>query len=286
MDSERWQKIEHIYHAARDIDQGRRAAFLEGACAGDRALRDEIESLLAQEKDAKRFIEAPAVEFAARAIAKDRARSSGNTVGTMVGKTFSQYRILERVGEGGMGIVYTAEDTRLGRLVALKFVKADQAGADSWRRFGLESQVLARLQHPSIAQIYEAGAADVGLGSQPYFAMEFIRGVPLGKYSESHHLSIRQRLELMAMVCDGAEHAHQRGIIHRDLKPRNILVDQSGQPKILDFGVARVTDSDIQATRQTDVGQLIGTLAYMSPEQATGDPRVLDARSDVSRPWE
>jgi serine/threonine protein kinase len=226
-------------------------------------------------------MEAPAVEFAARALAKDRARSFGNAVGSMVGKTFSQYSILERVGEGGMGVVYTAEDTRLGRLVALKFLKPALAGTESWRRFDLESQILARLQHPGIAQIYEAGAADVGFGSQPYFAMEFISGVPLGKYAESHHLSIRQRLELMAMVCDGVEHAHQRGIIHRDLKPGNIFVDQSGQPKILDFGVARVTDSDIQATRQTDVGQLIGTLAYMSPEQAAGDPQVLDARSDV-----
>ena len=281
MDTRRWRKVEDLYHAAREIDQGRRAAFLEDACAGDGALRDEIESLLAQEKDAKRFIESPAVEFAARAIARDRERGSGNDAGTMVGKTFSQYRILERVGEGGMGIVYTAEDTGLGRLVALKFLKLDPASAESWRRFGLESQVLARLQHPSIAQIYEAGAADVGFASQPYFAMEFIRGVPLGKYAESHHLSIRHRLELMAMVCDGVEHAHQRGIIHRDLKPGNILVDQSGQPKILDFGVARVTDSDIQGTRQTDVGQLIGTLAYMSPEQATGDPLEVDARSDV-----
>jgi len=281
VDTRRWRKIEELYHAAREVDEDRRPAFLEDACAGDRALRDEIDSLLAQERDAKRFIEAPAVEFAARAIAKDRAWSSGNAAGTMVGKTFSQYRILERVGEGGMGIVYTAEDTRLGRLVGLKLLKPAPAGADSWRRFGLESRVLARLQHPNIAQIYEAGAADVGFGSQPYFAMEFIRGLPLGKYAESHHLSIRQRLELMAMVCNGVEHAHQRGIIHRDLKPGNILVDQSGDPKILDFGVARVTDSDIQATRQTDVGQLIGTLAYMSPEQATGDPLEVDARSDV-----
>jgi serine/threonine protein kinase len=281
VDPERWRNVEHVYHAVREIDPGRRVAFLEGACAGDRALRDEIESLLDQEKDAKHFMDEPAVEFAARAIAKDRARGSANGAGMLVGKTFSQYRILERVGEGGMGIVYTAKDTRLGRLVALKFLKLDPAGADSWRRFGLESQALARLQHPAIAQIYETGAVDLGFGSQPYFAMEFIRGVPLRKYAESHHLSIRQRLELMAMVCDGAEHAHQRGIIHRDLKPSNILVDQSGQPKILDFGVARITDSDMQATRQTDVGQLIGTLAYMSPEQATGNPRALDARSDI-----
>jgi serine/threonine protein kinase len=114
--------------------------------------------------------------------------------------------------------------------------------------------MLARLQHSGIAQIYEAGAADAGFGPQPYFAMEFIHGKPLHEYAESRRLSARQRLELMAKVCDAVEHAHQRGVIHRDLKPGNILVDESGQPKILDFGVARATDSDTQATKQTDVG--------------------------------
>ncbi|HEX7423328.1 MAG TPA: serine/threonine-protein kinase, partial [Terriglobales bacterium] len=139
----------------------------------------------------------------------------------------------------------------------------------------------ARLQHPGIAQIYESGTADSGFGPQPYFAMEFVQGRPLTAYADEHHLEVRSRLELMAKVCDAVNHAHQRGIIHRDLKPGNILVDDAGQPKILDFGVARVTDSDAQATQQTDLGQLVGTLAYMSPEQALANPLDLDLRSDV-----
>src|SRR5262249_939599 len=120
-----------------------------------------------------------------------------------------------------------------------------------------------------------------GFGPQPYFAMEFIHGVPLCEYAESRQLNTRHRLELMAKVCDAVEHAHQRGIIHRDLKPGNILVDETGQPKILDFGVARVTDSEGEANRQAGVGQLIGKVAYMRPEQVTADSLELDTRSDV-----
>ena len=134
---------------------------------------------------------------------------------------------------------------------------------------------------PASRRSIEASTADTGFGPQPYFAMELIRGQPLPEYAEAHQLNTRQRLELMAKVCDAVEHAHQRGVIHRDLKPGNILVDETGQPKILDFGVARVTDSDAQLTRQTDLGQLVGTLAYMSPEQVLGDPLELDTRSDV-----
>src|SRR5262249_49353381 len=149
-------------------------------------------------------------------------------------------------------------------------------------RFELESEALARLHHPGIAQVYEAGTADTGFGPQPFFAMEFIgEGQPLTEYATIRQLSIHQRMELMAGVCDAVHHGHQRGIIHRDLKPGNILVDESGQPKILDFGVARVTDRDTQATLKTDLGQVIGTLAYMSPEQALADPNELDIRSDV-----
>jgi tetratricopeptide (TPR) repeat protein/predicted Ser/Thr protein kinase len=192
-----------------------------------------------------------------------------------------RYRILRLLGEGGMGAVYEAEQDQPRRLVALKVIRAAWAGPELIRRFEQESQALARLHHPGIAQIYEAGSAETPFGVQPFFAMELIQGKPLVQYAEEHKLSYRQRLELMIAVCEAVEHAHQRGILHRDLKPANILVDESGQPKILDFGLARVTDADAQATRQTDMGQLLGTLAYMSPEQVLADPLALDTRSDV-----
>jgi predicted Ser/Thr protein kinase len=191
------------------------------------------------------------------------------------------YRIIRLIGEGGMGAVYEAEQDQPRRVVALKVIKPGLASPDLLRRFDQEAQALGRLQHPGIAQIYEAGTADTGFGPQPYFAMEFIRGTTLREYAEQQRSSTRDRLELMARVAEAVHHAHQRGLIHRDLKPGNILVDDTGQPKILDFGVARVTDHDAQATMQTDVGQLVGTLAYMSPEQVLADPLELDTRSDV-----
>jgi serine/threonine protein kinase/tetratricopeptide (TPR) repeat protein len=191
------------------------------------------------------------------------------------------YRILRLLGEGGMGSVFLAEQENPHRIVALKVIKLGFVSADLLRRFEQEAHALGRLQHPGIAQIYEAGMADSGFGPQPYFAMEYISGQTLIEYVEEHRLDVRARLELMAKVCDAMNHAHQRGIIHRDLKPGNILVDQAGQPKILDFGVARVADSEVEMTRQTDLGQLLGTLPYMSPEQVQPDPEELDIRSDV-----
>ena len=203
------------------------------------------------------------------------------TVAAKVPSTIGSYRIIRLLGEGGMGAVYEAEQDQPRRRVALKVIKSAWADRELLRRFELESQTLGRLHHPGIAQIYEAGAAETSFGSQPFFAMEIIRGKPLIEYAEAKHLNTRQRLALMIQICEAVEHAHQRGIIHRDLKPGNILVEESGQPKILDFGLARVTDGDMQATRQTDMGQLLGTLAYMSPEQVTADPLALDTRSDV-----
>jgi len=193
------------------------------------------------------------------------------------------YSIIGRLGEGGMGIVYEARQEHPSRTVALKVIRASRLSSELLRRFGHETEVLGRLQHPGIAQIYEAGTATDETGrSLPFFAMELVKGVPLTDFARVHQLPTRARLELLAKVCDAVEHAHQKGVIHRDLKPANILVDQSGQIKILDFGVARAIGSDMQRTTQTThIGQLVGTLPYMSPEQVAGDPRELDTRSDV-----
>ncbi len=192
-----------------------------------------------------------------------------------------RYRIVSLLGEGGMGVVYEAEQDTPKRLVALKVVREDFVTPELVRRFSLESQVLGRLQHVGIAQIYEAGTFQEEHATLPYFAMELVKGEPLTEYANARSLDHRQRLSLFSRVCDAVHYAHQQGVIHRDLKPANILVDASGQPKVLDFGVARLTDADVQATRQTSVGEVIGTLQYMSPEQANADQTSIDVRSDV-----
>lgn len=196
-------------------------------------------------------------------------------------EAIGRYRIVRLLGAGGMGSVYEAEQDFPHRTVALKVIRAGYADPAMLRRFENETQALGRLQHPGIAQIYEAGTAETAFGKQPYIAMEMVPGRTLLEYGEQRHLTVAQRLQLMAKVCDAVQHAHQRGLIHRDLKPANIVVGEDGQPKILDFGIARLTDADAQATRQTSMGELIGTLAYMSPEQVSGDPDEVDTRSDV-----
>ncbi len=268
MDPERWRQIEDLYHAALEQDSARLLSFLDQACQGDEELLREVRSLLGQDN-----VVSPIDRPVLHAQRLDERLGAGATVGS--------YRILRLVGEGGMGAVYEAEQQQPRRVVALKVIKPGLATSQLLRRFEQEAQSLGRLQHPGIAQIHEAGAADTGFGPQPYFAMEFIHGQGLQDYVRAHRLDTRQRLAIMAKICDAVHHAHQRGLIHRDLKPGNILVDDTGQPKIVDFGVARVTDSDARATRHTDLGQLVGTLAYMSPEQTLGDPLEVDTRSDV-----
>jgi eukaryotic-like serine/threonine-protein kinase len=192
------------------------------------------------------------------------------------------YRIVRELGRGGMGVVYEAEQDNPRRTVALKVVTQGVMSREALARFDLEAHVLGRLQHPGIAQIFEAGKFERDGESYPFFAMELIRGEPIVAYAEKRGLAARARLELIAKVCDAVHHAHTRGVVHRDLKPGNILVDEQGQPKVLDFGVARATDSDILTTTlRTDIGQLVGTVPYMSPEQASGDPNSIDTRSDV-----
>ena len=190
-----------------------------------------------------------------------------------------RYRILRRHGEGGMGTVYEAEQDNPRRTVALKVIRPGLVSAEHLSRFSHEAQILGRLQHSGIAQVYEAGR---GIDGRPFFAMEFIRGRPLDEYARSHNLDLPARLELVAKICDAVQHAHDKGVVHRDLKPGNILVEESGQPKVLDFGVAHVTAADVLTTSsQTQTGQLLGTLNYMSPEQLAARPSGLDGRSDV-----
>ena len=237
------------------------------------------------------------VVLAATARAQGEGRGDGRPPweepalppGTVVGG----YTLERVLGEGGMGVVYVARQDRPRRTVALKVIRPALTTPAMLRRFETEAEILGRLQHPGIAQIYEAGIAD----GRPFLAMELVDGRTLVEHAEHAGLGTRERLELVARVCDAVQHAHQKGVIHRDLTPRNILVDPAapeppdgrraglgvvGAPKVLDFGVARATDSDLQvSTLRTSLGQLVGTLPYMSPEQVAGDQNEVDTRSDV-----
>ena len=275
MNLEHWRQVEEICQAARRLEQGQRSALLAEACQGDEGLRREVESQLSS-PDAAPTV-APLIGPDWPAGMSDAAPTPPPWLPASIGR----YRILRLLGEGGMGVVYEAEQEHPRRIVALKVVKPGLASPETLWRFEQESKALGRLQHPGIAQIYEAGTAEAGFGPQRFFAMEFIRGRSLRDYAEALRPNVRQRLDLMIKICDAVHHAHQRGVIHRDLKPGNILVDETGQPKVLDFGLARAIERDTYATRQTDLGQLVGTVAYMSPEQVLGDPLELDTRSDV-----
>ena len=198
-------------------------------------------------------------------------------------RVIGRYHIRRLIDSGGMGVVYEAVQEEPRRVVALKVMKPGLVSKSALRRFQYEAQFLARLRHANIAHVFEAGTHEVNGRSVPFFAMEYIPNArPITDFAARNALGTRERLELFARVCDGVHHGHQKGIIHRDLKPANILIDGNGEPKIIDFGVARATDADMTLTTlQTDVGQLIGTLQYMSPEQCEADPHDLDTRSDV-----
>jgi len=198
-------------------------------------------------------------------------------------KRIGHYTIQSVIASGGMGTVFKAIQESPRRTVAVKVMKAGVNTAAELRRFEFEAQLLGRLRHPGIAQIYEAGTHREGGCSVPFFAMEYIPNAKdIIQYARDKNLGTRERLELFAHVCEAVHHGHQKGIIHRDLKPGNILVGSGGIPRVIDFGVARATDSDMALTQhQTDVGQLVGTVQYMSPEQCEADPLDIDTRSDV-----
>ena len=279
MDSNRYQEAKKLFEAARGLGGEERRAYLETHCAADEAMRDEVESLLKAHDQLTGFLSAPAL---GSHFNLPGASTPPPNIDETPAESFGHFTIIRTLGEGGMGIVYLAQQDNPRREVALKVIRAGVTSRKMLARFEYEAQVLGNLQHQGIAHIYEAGTVNDGNGEQPFFAMEYVRGRSLLEYAETHRLGTRQRLELLGKICEAVDHAHQKGVIHRDLKPGNILVTETGQPKILDFGVARATDSDIQTTTlQTDMGQLIGTVPYMSPEQAAGDPNDLDTRSDV-----
>jgi len=272
------RQAEALFQIAVDLAPNERSGFLDERCGSDRSLRLEVERLLAPEaSELDGFLRTPLYPDA-RQIAEDCARLPDR---------IGHYTIVRKVGEGGMGVVYEAKQDSPHRTVALKVIRSTLPSTAVARRFAQEAEILGRLDHPGIAHIYEAGMTALDDDSPdatryPFFAMEFIRGRTLLSHADEEAYDIRARMELVAAVCDAVHHAHQNGIVHRDLKPANIIVNQSGHPKVLDFGVARVTDEEAQTrTLQTGAGQLFGTLPYMSPEHVTGDPTTVDARSDV-----
>jgi WD40 repeat protein len=267
------------------------ATRLEQLCAGDAKLRRDVESLLKHHLDAEgsdgKFLD-PNELRQRRALGADALLDEFAGTGTRVGG----YTIIGRLGSGGMGVVYAAEQQRPRRIVALKLIRSVSASRSMLRRFEREAELLGRLSHPGIAQIFESGVAEIdGRPSQPipYMAMEFVQGPNIIEYVHTVRPSVRQRLEIIASICDAVQHAHQRGVIHRDLKPQNILLASASsanappQPKVLDFGVARVLDNSLGEahTELTSDGQIVGTLAYMSPEQIQGAARDVDTRTDV-----
>lgn|GEM_PF-839835 len=279
-------RVEEIFFRVVDLAPGERARVLEEHCP-DGDSRAEVERLLAAE---------------ARAPA-DFLAGSDPSAPEVMGERIGPYRILERLGEGGMGTVYAARQSFPEREVALKVLRSGQVSAQAIRRFRHEIDILGRLQHTGIARIYDAGsvespAADGAPRELHYFTMELVRGVPLLRYARENDLGRPQRIELLARTCDAVHYAHQRGVIHRDLKSENVLVTKEestayaesgdmgrrvvGQPKVLDFGIARLVDPGLEGmTRQTREGALLGTLGSMSPEQVSGDAQLVDVRTDV-----
>ncbi len=279
MTPQRYERLRELFLSVCDLPAEQQAAALDEHCTDDPSMKNDILALLAMDAKEKGLLESPTLT---ENIQRQLTEALATQTETPTPKTIGNYRIVRKLGDGGMGTVFEAQQDHPRRTVALKIIRFGLASEKMLKRFEHEAHVLGLLQHPGIAQIYEAGTADTGSGPQPYFAMELVPGEPLSSYAKQRDLGIRQCLELVSKLCDAIQHAHTKGVVHRDLKPGNILVTEDGQPKILDFGVARATDSDIRTTTlQTDIGQLIGTIPYMSPEQAGGSPDEIDTRSDV-----
>ncbi|MGE0478830.1 MAG: tetratricopeptide repeat protein [Phycisphaerae bacterium] len=277
---QQFQRADAVFREACERPAAERREFVERATAGNRPLRDAVLALLRHDAEPRVALESPVAELV-RGIGDAWAGGPELAVPERIGS----YRVLRQLGAGGFGVVYLAEQENPSRLVAVKVLRPVLGGGDGARRFEYEAQILARLQHPGIAQVISAGVTEHGGARQPYFALEYVRGPSLMKYVEGAAdgaaLDTDARLRVFLKVCQAVQYAHQNGVIHRDLKPENILVDPHGQPKVVDFGVARVTSTEHEATLRTGAGELLGTLGYMSPEQLSGDPRRVDTRCDV-----
>ena len=282
MKAERWQQVERLYHSTLEKAAGERAAFLAAACAGDDELRREVESLLAYEPQAANFIESPALDVAAQMMARDQAAA------VQTGQTINHYKIISRLGAGGMGEVYLASDVRLGRKVALKFLPAHLTqDKKHMHRFEQEARAAGMLNHPNIAHIYEISESE----GATFIAMEYVEGTTLREKIHREQAELPKLLRYLQHVAEGLAKAHTAGIVHRDLKPDNVMIAREGYAKILDFGLAKLTErikpSGVEAEATTawmaqplsTPGVVMGTVGYMSPEQAQGRP--VDHRSDI-----
>lgn len=280
MKPEVWRRVEELCQQALDMDQTRRAGFLESAYRGDEELRREVESLLAHEEKAERFIESPALEVAGKILASEAPSESREN---LVNSLISHYRIIEKLGAGGMGVVYKAEDTELGRFVALKFLP-DEIAHDSQAlsRFQREAKAASALNHPNIVTIYELGH----LNDTHYIAMEMVCGETVRSLLRSGPLPFRKAINIATQIADALAKAHETGLLHRDLKPDNLMVTPDGTAKILDFGLAKIFSpshrlgegASTAMNSLTEIGMVMGTVGYMSPEQTNGE--ILDFRSD------
>lgn len=288
------ERAEEIFFAALEKESdGERGIFIGQACAGDNDLFLEVEKLLASYQGGERLFDAiHATSFSVVELTKT-IQEQGGDIGpassprsndSEVGKCIGPYTLLEKIGEGGGGNVYLAEQkVPVRRQVALKIIRLGMDSRSVIARFEAEQQALAMMEHPNIAQVFDAGTTTDG---RPYFVMELVHGIPVTKYCEQYGLDIPQRLELFIQICHAIQHAHQKGIIHRDIKPSNILIaelDGTTAPKVIDFGIAKATDGQIldDGAAYTVCEQFVGTPAYMSPEQADGKVSDIDVRSDI-----
>src|SRR5438552_5780959 len=273
MKPEHWQRIKTLLQSALEREPGERSAFLSAACAGDESLRKEVESFIISHEQAGGFIEEPAFEVMAESLVNKQTE--------LVGQMLGQYRVLEQLGAGGMGEVYLAQDTRLGRKVALKMLPADLTAEDERvRRFQQEARAASALNHPNIITIYEIAEMD----SRRFMATEFIDGETLFERLKAGLMTLNDAVDVAVQVTSALCAAHQAGIVHRDIKPGNIMLRTDGIVKVLDFGLAMLTerkDDGVEATTlvKTRQGTVMGTPHYMSPEQARGQK--MDARTDI-----